>query len=206
MIASKSRALLLTFRRQGGFAVSAVSQRSVLIPPPNHAAQTLPSSFSQQQKQISQTLRSASTVRRRRGGAIESVRQQSDDDDDRRAPHVAVKDSALFQQEADKLLLKLDAALRPMEKHNDVFNLILTPRNHYSSGSLTLELKPEDGSYRIEVNDEAKKVHMTTAISGHYSYVLSASTGEWVDEEDGHSMEGMLVRDLIRQCNGLPDL
>jgi frataxin-like iron-binding protein CyaY len=122
------------------------------------------------------------------------------------APHVAVKDPEVFRQEADKLLKKLEAALRPMKKHNDVFHITLTPRNHYSSGTLTLELKPEDGMYRLEVNDEACLVHMTSAISGHYNYVLSASTGEWVDEKDGHALEGMLVRDLIRQCNGLPDL
>lgn len=115
------------------------------------------------------------------------------------APH-AVKDSLVFRQEADKLINKLEAALRPMEKHNSVFIL------SRDGSSLTLDLPPEDGSYKIEVNEDAKRVHMTTAISGHFNYVLSASTGEWVDEKDGHSLEGMLVRDLIRQCNGLPDL
>jgi frataxin-like iron-binding protein CyaY len=101
--------------------------------------------------------------------------------------------------------VKLERALRPMEKHNDVFIITHTPRNHYMDGSLTLELKPEDGTYRLEVNDESRRIHMTTALSGqlHYKY---ASTGEWADELDGHSLEGMLVRDLIRQCNGLPDL
>jgi len=159
----------------------------------------------QSHQQKGQAFRYASSVRRRRGAAV-SVQRQSGEDEDRLVRHVAVKDPDIFRQEADKLLTKLEAALRPMKKHNDVFNITLTPRNNFSNGSLTLELKPEDGMYRIEVNDEATMVHMTSAISGHYNYVLSASTGEWVDEKDGHSMEGMLVRDLIRQCNGLPDL
>jgi frataxin-like iron-binding protein CyaY len=129
-----------------------------------------------------------------------------EDKEERAAPHVAVKDPAIFRQEADKLLVKIESALRPMEEYNDVFNITLTPRNHYSSGSLTLELAPEDGMYSLEVEDEGMRIIFQSATSGRYNYVLSASTGEWVDEKDGHSFVGMLVRDLIRQCNGLPDL
>lgn len=118
----------------------------------------------------------------------------------------AVRDPSLFREAADKLLLKLEAALRPMEKHNDVFIITLTPRDENNNASLSLQLKPEDGSYRVEVNDDARQVSLTSAVSGSFNYVLSASTGEWVEEKDGHSLEGMLVRDLIRQCNGLPNL
>lgn len=153
-----------------------------------------------------QALRYASSVRRRRGGSSQPVGRSDGEDDNRLARQVAVTDTETFRREADKLLTKLEAALRPMQKHNEVFHLALTPRNHYMNGTLTLELKPEDGMYSFEVNDEACMVHFTSAISGNYNYVLSASTGEWVDEKDGHAMEGMLVRDLIRQCNGLPDL
>jgi frataxin-like iron-binding protein CyaY len=142
-------------------------------------------------------------VRRRRGGG-DGV--SPDAGEGRAGPHVAVEDPNVFRHEADKLLVKIESALRPMEKFNEVFTITLIPRNHYQSGSLTLELAPDEGTYSLEVNDEAMRVVFQSALSGHYNYMLSASTGEWVDEKDGHSFVGMLVRDLIRQCNGLPDL
>jgi frataxin-like iron-binding protein CyaY len=141
--------------------------------------------------------RYASTVRRYRG---------YDDTEERVAPHVAVKDTNVFRHEADKLLVKIESALRPMKKYNEVFNITLTPRSHDQSGSLTLELAPDDGTYSLKVDDETMRVVFQSATSGQYSYVLSASTGEWVDEKDGHLFVGLLVRDLIRQCNGLPAL
>lgn len=151
-----------------------------------------------------QSVRYASTVRRRRGTSG-PVQQSAKENEDHPTAQTAVQDLKVFQQEADKLLVKLEQALRPMEKHNDVFVITHTPRNHYMNGSLTIELKPEDGMYQIEVDDEARRVHFTSALSGQFNYKY-ASTGEWEDELDRHSMEGMLVRDLIRQCNGLPDL
>jgi frataxin-like iron-binding protein CyaY len=149
-------------------------------------------------------VRYASTVRRRRGTSGH-VQRNANEDEDRSKTQTEIQDLKVFQQEADKLLVKLERALRPMEKHNDIFIITHTPRNHYMDGSLTLELKPEDGTYRLEVNDESRRIHMTTALSGQFHYKY-ASTGEWADELDGHSLVGMLVRDLIRQCNGLPDL
>lgn len=153
----------------------------------------------------------SSTVRRRRGSDGVSFSPPAEAGDDnverkRAAPHMAVTDPEVFRTEADKLLEKIEKALRPMEKYNEVFKITLMPRDQYKSGSLTLELKPDDGMYKLEVNDGELRVVFQSAISGSYKYALSASTGEWVDEKDGHSFEGMLVRDLIRQCNGLPDL
>jgi len=42
-------------------------------------------------------------------------------------------------------------------------------------------------------------------LSGTYTYIYNVTTREWVGEEDGHSLLGMLTRDWIRQCNGVPD-
>ena len=48
-------------------------------------------------------------------------------------------------------------------------------------------------------------ISLTSPVSGGYTYVLGADSNKFVGEEDGHSLEGMLVRDLIRQCNGVPN-
>ena len=188
-------ALDLEFWLQFGIAEELAMMASTAAPHSHFLIPVMPSP----------SVRYASTVRRRRG-TFGPVQQSAKENDNRSKPsQTAVQDLKVFQQEADKLLLKLEQALRPMEKHNDVFVITHTPRNHYMNGSLTLELKPEDGMYQIEVNDEARRIHMTSALSGQFNYKY-ASTGEWEDELDRHSMVGMLVRDLIRQCNGLPDL
>ena len=91
-----------------------------------------------------------------------------------------------------------------MKEKNEIF---VVERVRAEIGdSLSIDLGPKDGSYKIEVNEEGHLIQYSSPISGSIGYVLSASTGEWVGMEDGHSFEGLLVRDLIRQCQGLPDL
>mmetsp|Transcript_25412 Transcript_25412/g.45898 ORF Transcript_25412/g.45898 Transcript_25412/m.45898 type:complete len:277 (-) Transcript_25412:306-1136(-) len=46
---------------------------------------------------------------------------------------------------------------------------------------------------------------LQSPLSGSFTYGYNASTGEWVGNEDGHSMIGMFTRDWIRQCRGVPD-
>lgn len=48
-------------------------------------------------------------------------------------------------------------------------------------------------------------VSLQSPLSGSYAYVYNSSTCEWVGIEDGHSLLGMLTRDWIRQCRGVPD-
>jgi hypothetical protein len=102
--------------------------------------------------------------------------------------------------------MKVHDALKPMVEHNDVFVIDYVPRNAYNAGSLTLTLSPELGMYELQVDDENRVLYFQTPISGKIVYILSKSTREWVSQDDGHLFEGLLVRDLIRQCNGLPNL
>ncbi len=48
-------------------------------------------------------------------------------------------------------------------------------------------------------------VTLQSPLSGTYTYIYNVTKQEWVGEEDGHSLLGMLTRDWIRQCNGVPD-
>lgn len=101
---------------------------------------------------------------------------------------------------AQDFLDKIEEALEPMKKHNDIF--IVTR----DSNRLTLMLGIGEGEYSLEIYEDGSSILMQTPISGKFSYVLSSKTQEWVNEEDGHMLVGMFVRDLIRQCNGVPDL
>ena len=146
-------------------------------------------------------------VRRRRGGRRGMNKAQPSNSEETPAnplKHAAVVDSEIFRDAASDLLLKLELALQPMKEKNDIF---VISRDFENLGpTLSIDLSPEDGTYIVEVNEEERLLQFSSPISGTHLYVLSKSTGEWVGAEDGHLFEGLLVRDLIRQCKGLPDL
>ena len=85
-----------------------------------------------------------------------------------------------------------------MKKHNDVF---LVERH-----AEFLKLTVAEGEYRFEVDESSCTITMQSPVSGKFIYYLNESSGDWVSVQDGHIMEGMFVRDLIRQCNGVPKL
>jgi len=119
--------------------------------------------------------------------------------------HSSVDDDTEFVRAATMLLDKLEKALQPMKPPmNDFF---VMERFFGDFGEvLTIDLGPKEGKYRIEMSLDDHVFEYSSPISGKILYVLSAETGEWVGMEDGHSFEGLLVRDLIRQCRGLPNL
>jgi len=161
--------------------------------------------------------------RRRRGsiGGAAHPRPKSSDEDDadeyvddtdekddskpKGIRHEATTDREHFKEAGSALIEKLYNALKPMEKFNDTF--ILTRGVEDDVGEfLLLDIGPVHGQYTVQVDVEQTIVLLVSPISGQFAYVLSNSTGEWVGRDDGHSLEGMLVRDLIRQCNGVPKL
>jgi hypothetical protein len=118
--------------------------------------------------------------------------------------HNPVVDTTQFCEAGGELLTKLENALEPMKAMNDTF---VVERSQGEMGEvLTIDLGPKEGCYRIEMSEAEHVFEYTSPISGKLLYILSASTGEWVGSEDGHIFEGLIVRDLIRQCQGLPKL
>ena len=151
---------------------------------------------------VPSAVRLQSTRRRIRGqtGTPQKQGDESAASDDRAAMNrpVKVTDMQQFVVAAQDVLDKIQTSLEPMKRHNYLFVV------DRQANSLKLTLT--DGDYIFEVVEDFNCIQMTSPISGKFSYVLSASTGEWVDVHDGHLMEGMFVRDLIRQCNGVPAL
>lgn len=118
--------------------------------------------------------------------------------------HVAVDDDEDFILGANALLDKLQASVESMKAQNDTF---VVERFFSDLGEvLTIDLGPKEGKYRIEMSLEDHVFEYSSPISGKILYILSAHSGEWVGMEDGHLFEGIFVRDLIRQCQGLPNL
>jgi hypothetical protein len=141
--------------------------------------------------------------RRRRGSKV--LRESEDDDEPFENPlkHTPVTDPTKFQRAAKELLEKVEKAVSPMKEKNDIF-VVTRGLSELGGDMLKIDLAPAEGSYRIEIVEEDHLFQYTSPISGKVLYVLSATTGEWVGIEDGHLFEGLLVRDLLRQCRGLP--
>ena len=118
--------------------------------------------------------------------------------------HQPVQDTQIFQEAVNALFDKLERALTPMKAKNDTF--IITRSQGDMGEIFQLDLGPKEGSYQIYVSEEEHVFEYSSPISGKILYCLSASTGNWVGVDDGNAFEGILVRDLIRQCQGLPNL
>jgi hypothetical protein len=118
--------------------------------------------------------------------------------------HPPVRDVLRFRKAASELLDKLERALMPMKAKNDPFLIV---RSHGDMGEIfQLDLGPKEGFYQLEMSEEECIFEYSSPISGKILYCLSSRTGEWVGVDDGNAFEGILVRDLIRQCQGLPHL
>lgn len=113
-----------------------------------------------------------------------------------------VRNKELFLDASNAFLTKAAAALEPMKAHNDIFNI---QRSMNDQGQvLKIILKPSEGQYVLQVDNDLLTLTLMSPISGNYTYVLCKHTHEFVDMEDNHSLIGMVTRDLIRHCNGLP--
>ena len=113
-----------------------------------------------------------------------------------------VKNKAYFIQASNTFLTKAVTALEPMKAYNDVFDI---KRSTNEQGEkLVIGLAPSEGQYTMQVDNKLLTINLLSPMSGNYTYVLSANTNEFVGMHDNHSLEGMLVRDLIRHCHGLP--
>lgn len=164
--------------------------------------------------------RTAARRRRRRGQATipststEDDGDEDDDNDDKNAttanrpvPIRRVTDPAVFDAQATQLLDTIFAALQPLQAINNPFFLSRDRDPDIHDGEyILLDLGPLHGQYTLQVDPEQALVHLQTPISGVIQYYHDLDDGEWRSVEDGHILQGLLVRDLIRQIQGVPQL
>jgi len=124
-------------------------------------------------------------------------------------PRHIIKDTRVFQNAVHAFLHKVQDAVEPMKQYNSVFTVTRTPAHTITDTgargeSLHIQLKPDQGSYTLQADQDTCTLSLTSPLSGSYTYVLCSQTGNFVGMDDSHILEGMLVRDLIRTCHGLP--
>ena len=147
----------------------------------------------------------AAPRRRRRGRAIESLDEQGDATSSFSLRHPPVNDVETFEAAANALLLKIYASMEKLLPINP--DMALSRGVEPDVGPyLVIDLGVSTGLYNLQMDFENGVLLLSSPVSGDMTYVLSARTNEWVGDDDGHSFEGLLVRDLLRQIQGVPDL
>jgi hypothetical protein len=114
--------------------------------------------------------------------------------------HVPVTDPDIFYTESRALLERVEAIVKPLQEKN---NLAIEHGVDHLGPFIKIVCGPEIGTYYLYVVEEQASVGFG-CLSGSFFYQISSRTGEWVCDDDGHSFEGMLMRDLLRHCVGLP--
>jgi hypothetical protein len=152
----------------------------------------------------SQSILLSFPVRRRRRQVERAIEDNdnADESPDTTASEIAQTE---FDRAASFLVNKVYKALKPMVPLND--NFFLSRGEDTAMGEyIMIDLGAADGQYNIQVDNEQQLLLMQTPISGQTQYVFSKRSGDWISVDDGHIFEGLLVRDLIRQCRGVPKL
>ena len=85
------------------------------------------------------------------------------------------------------------------------------PRNQAHGGQLSIQVQSSTdffwggGTYWLTIHSDSRTATLQSPLSGTFTYRYNASSDEWIGTDDGHSLLGMLTRDWIRQCRGVPD-
>lgn len=88
------------------------------------------------------------------------------------------------------------------------------PVNPSVGDYLWIDLGPVHGQYTIQADEAMQIIILLSPISGQRVYRYDNHESEsrpddpnrWMCTDDGHVLEGLLVRDLIRQIQGVPNL
>ena len=125
-----------------------------------------------------------------------------------------------FLSVANDLLGKVESSLMKLKTCNEGLVIKRNPpsdNDHIDDpefrphdGQLSIHNIPDIGqlydgaAYLLTIHTDTNTIALQ-CLSGNFTYVYNTSTAEWIGQEDGHSLLGILTRDWIRQCHGVPD-
>lgn len=121
--------------------------------------------------------------------------------------HIFVTDLKQFTIKSEEFLNNIEESVQHMKQCNDIFIIKRLPASDDTpNNKLQIDLAPIHGNYYFDVDIDNRCCYYQSPISGKYTYVLSDTTHDFISEDDEHSLKGIFVRDIIRQCNGYPKL
>ncbi|KAF0698615.1 Aste57867_10772 [Aphanomyces stellatus] len=94
---------------------------------------------------------------------------------------------------------RVEQAIEPLHPPmNEVFRVTRAS----NPDSLTIALAAHE--FTLQVLGKRQKIELVSPISGSRTYIYNTKTTRWEDETDAHDIEGLLTRDLMRLCSGVP--
>lgn len=97
-----------------------------------------------------------------------------------------------------ELIEKFKRAVEPMIPLNDPFEII------QEQDSLRIFLGDRKGTFILAIDREELNVRLTSPVSGVITYEYDDASGQWLSNQDGHDIRGIITRDMIRICTGYP--
>ena len=112
----------------------------------------------------------------------------------RQAPNMDVEH---FNQQGPLILEEIETAISSMVDLNPVFNIEKKPNE------LSVDTG-EKGKYTFSLNYNTLNLTVASPMSGNFNYRYDDYSGYWLGTQDGHDMRGLVTRDMIRHCTGMP--
>jgi len=62
------------------------------------------------------------------------------------------------------------------------------------------------GEYSIKVNEKDQLVYLQSPLSGINKYYFDTANEKWISSRDKHIMDELVVRELVKHCQGMLNL
>ena len=106
-----------------------------------------------------------------------------------------------FSELAAQQLTRVHSCVQVLHDTNASFSCTLT-----ASERVDITIANDHGEARWELSTKpaVEQLQLYSTISGVLDYEYSDVKGKWINADDGHDLEGLLMRDLLRICVGCP--
>ena len=115
----------------------------------------------------------------------------------KRKKHAPNLDLEHFNEQGPMILKEIESAVSVMVNLNPVFKIEKKPNE------LSVDTG-EKGKYTFSLNYNTLKLTVASPMSGNFNYRYDSDSGYWLGTQDGHDMRGLVTRDMIRHCTGMP--
>jgi frataxin-like iron-binding protein CyaY len=102
-----------------------------------------------------------------------------------------------FKLKSEEVLEMIHKALLPLVPLNPVFEI------ERSANEIKLNTGVK-GKYIFRIDHAHKRLFVASPMSGNFHYRYDSSSENWLGTNDNHDMRGLVNRDLLRHCVGLP--
>lgn len=102
-----------------------------------------------------------------------------------------------FAEEAQRMFRSIETAVNPLKSQNANFNV-----SYGDDGEMIIVT--HRGRHILTVDGNRQLLVFQSYFSGFHKYAFFPEERTWLSIHDGHDLRGLLTRDLMRHCIGVP--